>query len=434
LTTCTAANINTAISQAANGDTILLTCTGTVDWTSTITIPNTKGLTVKVENGSNTPKSSPSLPLTITSTANPLIYINCENGLFSRVSGFRFTTSGNPTNGAINVRGRGAQCFRIDNNVWEGFQFSHNDLEGVITVGGRGSGTYNNAGSLNGLIDNNTFRNSGYADGYVIHIREPWQFGGSGFSFSGRNAWTRPFIRGDADYTFIEDNLFENLAVYARHFIVGISGAKYVTRYNTFISNVSGAGVTEQVDAHGHCICDSIGHGTRGGEIYGNTFGGTAVNAFCLLRGGTWLVYDNVFTSTPDQAYMELEEYRAKNSGDCTSSCPGDPNWDATIQGQYPASWPASEQIGADFSPTPGVAPNTAPSYFWNNVRSGQGNQAPVVENAGATRSYIQFNREIFHSAARPDALSSYVPFPYPHPLRGATPSAPAAPTSLTIR
>lgn len=434
-TDCSASAVQSAVTSAANGDIVELTCTGTVSWTSTITIPNTKGVTLRVANATNTPKGSANHPLTITSTAaaNPNIYINCANGFFSRVSGFKFTTSGNPSNGSINVRGNGQDCFRIDNNIWDGFEFGHADLEGIITVGGRGTGTYTN-GVLYGLIDNNTMRNSCFDDGYCIIVQEPYQYGGSGFAYSGRNSWERAFAFGSADFTFIEDNLIETLTVYARHFIVGIRGGRYVARYNTFTSNIAGAGQTEQIDAHGHCICDGIGMGTRGGEIYGNTHSGSEVNVFHLLRGGTWLVYDNTFSSTPDTTYMAIEEYRAKNHADCTTTCVSDPNWDSDTQTDYPAKYPMSQQVGAAFSTQAGVAPTAVPSYFWNNVRTGQGNQAPVIEATGAQDDFIQFDRDVFHSASQPAALSSYTPYTYPHPLRGESTPSPRFSPSLNLR
>lgn len=348
-----------------------------------------------------------------------MMYVNCEDDLqLSRVTGFRFTNSNNPTSGGINVRGRGLGptglgAFRIDNNLFENFQFGFADLEGVITIGGRGSGTYTN-GRLNGLIDNNTFHNTGYTDGYVIIVQEPWQFGGSGFAYSGGNAWIpsgREFAFGSSDAVFIEDNIFNNDSQYARHYIVGIRGSKYVFRYNTCDADQDNGGTQmDQVDAHGHCICSSIGHGARGGEIYGNTFDGTEVGRHVVLRGGQWLVYDNTYTAASVGTPIWLSEYRARVSGGCTSTCASDPSWAANTN-DGGASWRNSEQIGADFEE------NEALSYFWNNLKSST-HQSPFVHNDGSVRDYIQSGRDFVDDTSQPSGISSYTAYDYPHPLR----------------
>ena len=411
---CSAAAVTSAIASAADRDTIQLTCTGTATWDTTVTVPSTKGLTLTA-GGSNTPKASATFPLTISSSADPVLEINCENNRgLNRVTGFKFRNTIPSNNGAVFVKGRGVGttglgCFRIDNNYFDTIQNPNANLEGTITI-------WSSTGVMTGLIDNNTLHDSSYTDGYVLSIQEPWKFGGTQWANAGQNAWTRPFVFGSSDFIFIEDNLVENNSRYARHQIEAIQGGKYVARYNVFDVNKDNAGVqTESVEAHGFCFCQSIGHGTRGGEIYGNTFKGTQHANTIYLRGGTWLVYDNVWLNAPSGDFIQLKEYRASSScGQCDNTCPSDPRWANCVNNAN--AYPMSEQI--------------AGTYVWNNLYLGI-NRVPAVNSSGVQNLYIQSNRDYSVSPTKPEALSSYTPYPYPHPLRntGSPPRAPQNPT-----
>ena len=59
---CSAAAVNSAIASANDGDTVRLTCTGSVTWTAEVSIPNTKGIILN-GGGTNTPKGSANFPL-----------------------------------------------------------------------------------------------------------------------------------------------------------------------------------------------------------------------------------------------------------------------------------------------------------------------------------------------------------------------------------
>jgi hypothetical protein len=416
---CSAATVNTAIASASDGDTVELTCTPTAIWTVPVTIPATKGITLQVKGGTNTPKALASFPLTILSSADPILKVNCENNnSLTRIAGFKFKNTIASGDGAVFVRGRGTGktglgCFRIDNNYFDSVHLPGAGLTGTITV-------WSSTGVMTGLIDNNTLRDSSYTDGYGISIEERWQYGGSGWPYAGQNAWTRPFAFGSNDFIFIEDNLIENVSQYTRHLIEAIQGGKYVARYNDFNTTKDNSGAqTEQVDAHGFCFCQTIGHGTRGGEVYRNTFRGTKVLNSVLLRGGTWLVYDNTWLNPPSGSFIFLREYRAGSPGmssQCDNTCPSDPKWaNGVTDGSH---HPLSEQISG--------------SYFWNNLYLGI-NREPTVDTQGVQPLYIKANRDYFVSASKPAALSLYEPFPYPHPLRGTSPP-PNPPQGLNLR
>jgi len=428
---CTASAVNSAIASATDGDTVELTCTGTVTWSTTVTIPNSKGITLKVRGGTYTPAPG-TFPLLVTcaSGADPCVKVNTTIGRqVSRVTGFRFTTSFAPRFGVVFVEGQGTGptgtgTFRIDNNLFDTVQVSDNaNLQGTVTIW-----TVNGASSvLTGLVDHNRFLDSSYTDSYVIQINDQSEFGGRGIPYRGGRAWSNPLGWGTSDFIFIEDNVIEQQGRYARHLIAAIQGAKYVARYNSFVSNVANSGVqAELTEAHGYCFCNSIGHGTRGGEIYGNTYSGSQVGYSVLLRGGTWLVYDNNFLNPPGNgADIFLREYRAGSSAmhnQCDASCPSDPTW---FNGATDAShYPMHEQIGYN------LAGQVEPSYFWNNIRSGV-NRPPVVDSAGVQKLYIQENRDYYSSTSKPSVLSSYRAYSYPHPLARGDTTQPSAPANL---
>lgn len=425
---CSAATTNSAIASAASGDTLIFTCTGTVSWTATVVIPNTKGITLKVQNGTNTPKGNPNFPLTISSSADPIMYIKNETSTaLNRVTGFKFQNTIASVNGAINVAGRGAGidgngAYRIDNNYFDAIQLPSADMEGTITHGGGRGQTGFTAGTLKGLIDNNTFHDCSYSDGYVIAVNEPFRTDGT-IPTAGQDSWTRAFTFGDSDFLFIEDNLFESVTLgrEARHTIEAIQGGRYVFRYNTVDIQHGISDFHEGVEGHGWCFCTSIGHGTRGGEIYSNTLKGTGseIGNWILLRGGAWLVYDNTFSQTGAIGgnYVFLREYRAGSAGmavQCSATCASAAYWkdynctDVGCPETNGTNYPLPEQIGAN------RLRESEPSYIWNNVRTGFGVQAPVVDTLGVQPTFIQSGRDYFTTSY------AYTPYTYPHPLRGS--------------
>lgn len=401
-----AATVQTAIDGASDGDIIELTGSGTATWTATVTIPNTKGITLRVAGGTNTPKGSSNFPITVTSNQDPIIDVDCENSnSLLRITGFKFQNSINSDYGAIRVEGRGTGtgglgAYRIDNNYFDTIQNGHTSLSGTLTLN-------SSTGVMTGLIDNNTLHDCSYTDGYTIAITEMWRDGGGDWSYGGGNAWSRALGFGTDDFVFIEDNLIENIDQYTRHMVMGIAGSKYVIRYNQFDIQKQSAGsdYSQIIDAHGLCICATIGQGARGGEIYSNTFDGGAIQLHnCLfLRGGSWLAYNNVFESSSASAngHIALSEYRAGSvCSQCTGTCTAIDPWYQCVT-DSPSRYPLEQQIGYG-----------GDSYFWNN-KYGEVTINPVVNDNGNMRFYVQVNRDFFNSEY------SYTPYTYPHPLRG---------------
>jgi hypothetical protein len=420
---CSASAVNSAISSASDGDTVQLTCIGSVTWTAPVSIPNTKGITLS-GGGTNTPKGSANFPLTIVSAQSPAVQIVAgTNKPLSRITGFKFQNSGTAGYGGyINVTGQGVGktglgAFRVDNNYLD-------QISGSVIIA-----VFSNGGPLYGLIDNNTMYNAWQSNDrdygpYGIQVWNDWH-GADGCW--GRDGWTNPFNFGDANFVFIEDNLFENTSTnpnrYMRHYISSELGGRYVARYNDFnvTAQSPGGGQTDLIEGHGYCLAESNGAGTRGAEVYHNTFSGNQMGRLVMPRGGTWLIYDNIFNDPGSWASpIYLMEYRAGDSGmygQCSQTSPCSSPWYPHVT-DNPSRYPLDQQVSG--------------TYVWNNLFSGV-NQSPAVDDRGFQTFYIQSGRDYFVSTNKPAALSSYTPYAYPHPLRGDI-NSPSSPRNLKVR
>ena len=460
---CSAAAVNTAISASTthDGDTVLLTCTGSISWAATgthswagadngttsyaVNVPATKGITLQVQGASNTNKSSPTFPLTITLPNNvQAIVANIgANNSPTRISGFKFQQSSGTVDGFISIVGAGTGNnglggYRIDNNYFNGISV----WDGVIGIWAGRNGT---TGNLFGLIDSNTFyniyNNTNTAYGpYVIQVWNYWH-PGSGNQCWGCDGWTNnDFAFGSANQNFIEDNLFDQEASasgHVRHYISSELGARYVSRHNTFVSNYGDTNA-DLHDAHGLCGVGSNGVGSRGGEIYANNITGMGYDRGAQLRGGSWLVYDNIITSGSGNA-IELNEYRAQASSasECDSSSALElmPPWPVPAGAGWTATDPWRSDVSGDTA-NPGtyhpLPQQIFGSYMWNNRTPSGTFINPVVPVDGALTHYIIANSDYFASASKPAVLAPYAAYTYPHPLRGSDGGAPNPPTGLT--
>lgn len=460
---CSAATVNATISASTthDGDTVLLTCTGTINWTSTgshswsgadngttsfaVNIPASKGVTLAVQGADNSNKSAPIFPLTVVLPNNvQAVVANIgPNNSPTRISGFKFQQSSGSVDGFISVVGAGTGSngiggYRIDDNYFNGMSV----WDGVIGIWSGRNGT---TGNLFGLVDNNTFyniynsTNPAYGP-YVIQIWNYWH-PGTGNQCWGCDGWTNnDFAYGSANQNFIEDNLFDqegSASGHIRHYISSELGGRYVSRHNTFVNNY-GDRNADLHDAHGLCGVGSNGAGSRGGEIYANTINGDGYDRGAQLRGGSWLLYDNVITPGAGNP-IELNEYRAQASSasecDAVSALGLMPPWPVPAGANWGASDPWRSDVSGDTA-NPGtyhpLPQQIFYSYMWNNTTPSGTLINPVVPVDGALTHYIIANSDYFSSVSKPAALSSYTPYTYPHPLRSMGDNAPSPPTGLT--
>ena len=440
---CSAATVNSAISATSthDGDTVLLTCTGSITWTATVAIPSTKGIALEVQGGSNTPKTSANFPLIVTSNQSPAIIATISPGnTVVRISGFRFAPNTGSADPFLEITGAGngpsnLGAFRIDNNYFD----TISAVENVAIWPGRSGST----GQLWGLIDDNTFHNVYRASDtsygpYNIQVWNYWYPPGYGYCF-GCNGWTDgDFAYGSEHEVFIEDNLFEQTASAAghmRHYISAELGARYVSRYNTFNNNYPDENA-DLHDAHGLCLVDSNGAGSRGGEIYNNTVTGTGYDRAMVLRGGSWLIYNNTIQVGGGGA-IEFDEYRAETTGECAAAAALGglmPPWPVPSGASWSASAPWINQVtDASYYQLPQQVFNT---FAWNNkTNTGSTIQPSVDPGYPVVALYIQNGRDYFANSngSEPSGISSYVPYTYPDPLRGggSSPQPPSAASGL---
>jgi len=456
---CSASAVNMAISRAAPGDTIELSCAGTISGDAPVNLSGGKTLQgpgMKYPN----PANSGTWPLIINSTAsdgNAIIAItSAANQEINRVTGFRFQGGSGATFG-VTVTGAGTGkggkgAFRIDNNYFD-----------TLAIASRLLWVDGDAGKLTGLVDNNVLYATYTKGGAVNFVGQDWK--GTSSTCYGYDSKNRPFVFGDLDFIFFEDNYFFDGVIETSG-----GGGRYVVRHNIFDSD-SIHNDWNAVDGHGadtggwHCV------GVVGGEIYNNAITGTDTSfaqAF-YLRGGKWLVHNNSIQS----GSIILQEYRAlglqASGGSCLSleynACSGAACCQAPC-GVYNIQCPTD----ADFSkcwPLPNQITNT---FIWNNIKNG-GNIPAYVEETGYVRTYIAKNRDYWEptsglESALPATCPAdgntfygttdsgklykctstnlwtlqYTPYIYPHPLRSADqiPSfdttLPAAPRNLGVR
>jgi hypothetical protein len=411
---CSSDRINGTISSAADGDTIDLTCVGTVNWSTSVVLPNTKGIKITGPGSNPAPSSSapPSYTLTITSSApGTMIVINPGlNKARYEISGLHFLRYAGSVV-VIRGQGRGTDglgAYRIHDNI-----FDHGTGASQIEY-------RCDDGECTGLTDHNSFLDNG-TDNYTLRVRDASREPGN--SCFGLGSWTvRPFTPGDNRYHFIENNYFYQSTVYQRHQIsIDVGGARYVARYNTF--DIQRTGATDVMEAHGN---EQQGRGARGGEIYGNTILGNSstIGRNINLRGGQWLVYNNTSqTVNGSGAFVNLTHYRASTID----------YWQGTLEPD------CGEEASRPLSSSPSyhrANDQIQSTYMWNNTVNGVQNNCPYVQSENYVRFYIQQNRDYFCGADQSAVGLSYTPYVHPHPLQRSSSgdvAPPAPPTGLKV-
>jgi hypothetical protein len=411
-TTADQSSFDTCVSNASDGDTITFPSSGSATWSTESTI--SKALTI---NGNGT---------TLTKGAN-LVYgffnpsgVNSTNTL--RITGFTFQMVDSSCYTAVRSITNPSLKIRIDHNTF------HN------------GGVQMEIGGAKGVIDNNYFYNGSTA----LYL-------GAGTRAQADADWA-DLAMGTSNALFIEDNHFiinADVKFAYNQIIDETAGGKFVIRYNTFdvTADSKTTGLQYIYQNHGNMSGywqndSGARRGPSTNEFYNNTIAGKNIGRFYTDRGGAALVYNNTVTSVTYNPGVVLYE----EEGSLTS--------------QFSPSrteWPAEDQIH-----------NT---FFWNNKSNGiQLNSAPSTYFATTSSTFIQINRDFFahkpcgasdsvdaygntctHGKATftgangasdsyptdgntyptegtmvftstgDNAYYGYVPYTYPHPLRGET-------------
>jgi hypothetical protein len=373
---CSVADITTAINSASNGDTVKVPG-GNCSWSSSVSIPSTKYITLDGGGAS------------ITRTGAAVLIHQNSSGT-SRVTNFSFAGTFNySVGGAIQTSGvPGNAPFRIDHNT--------------ITATAGGSTLIEIGNLAPGLVDHNTLNAPDNAE--MIHNY------GAGDP-SSNAGWTVNITPGGPDFVFVEDNTFTNTDQSSANFnacsgIEAYYGARTIIRHNTF--NYC------QVDEHG----TGGAVGVRWWEIYDNNFvipssGGNQC-CYMALRAGTGVVFGNTKsggTNTNGKGAIQLTE---EDSG----------------------TWPLAYQIGSGIngmtnghSSCAGGTQNSSPTYLWGT---------DTTTMSVSPSANVQQGRDFFLSTDQPASLQrqelgadtcstayNYAPYTYPHPLQGQGPQPP---------
>lgn len=392
-------SVASCVSSASSGDTINISA-GSATWSSIITA--TKSMHI-IGAGSG------SLTITVSSSGLEFAPASGEETKVFEVSGIHFIG-----NGGIDMSGWGKVPIITSLKIHD-CNFTGASVRAIKL-----------AGLEFGVFYSNTF------SGNFISVS---------VIGAGVDANFATFAFGSADYPYFEDNSFGD-GIGGEFLTETGQGGRMVFRHNTVTGYNSGAGA-EVFDVHGE---QESGGWTVTSEYYHNTIGlGSSPFRWMNHRGGQAVIMNNTITSTRSAVDFEFTEYQSwGGNGICHT---------------YPIAYNSSE---AYCSPISGTCLETQVhnSYYFNNITKGS-QQTPSLGNATGgscgsdppfgDNNYIIQNREYwlpsfglasalpgtctadgntFYGTTDTDVIYKctsantwtvfYMPYTYPHPLRGS--------------
>lgn len=354
--TCSESDVQSAVTSAANGDTVTMT-QGNCTWNQGVTIPSTKGLTID-GNGSTI---AGGLQLQQNATTS------------SRVTNFKFSIDGSITTSGSKT----SAPFRIDHN-----DFTASKSPTFIYTMGNGPG----------LIDHNTFNDP--VNSEMIH--------NMGMGPTDATGWTDVVTPGSWNALYLEDNSFTNndptfgtanpAYFWGNSAVQSYYGARTVFRHNTLQMS--------HIDQHG----TSGMIGSRWWEIYENTFNTTVPNAsqccFITVRAGSGVIFNNHHNGTnlngnSIDLYEEDTGYPALYQVGRGQNQSTDPAyvWGNDAFFSVGSQTPDMVQVGRDYfvSQKPGYTPFTYPYPLDANGLPNPTGSAQSVPTPG-TQWYVRPN------------------------------------------
>lgn len=403
---CSRANVGTAVTSAADGDTVLIPA-GTCSWTTELDI--TKGITL-MGSGMDQTILQDNVPKTGSNTSS-LLGFNVAAPRTFRLTALTIQGAATDPNiwnkGHVKLDGS-SKTFRVDH-----LKVTNQQTSAIVIDG-----------DLWGVIDHSVFSGSFKYGIKVMHTK----WGGQDF---GDGSWSEQLYWGTEKAVYIEDCDFTELDPgFSSSALDGLDGARVVFRYNT-LHNQNG---TE----HG-ADSGQRERGFRSLELYNNTYIFNRAVAFIQwIRGGTGVVFNNTVTGggSPNK-FVQLNNCRDNGAG-CSAgtsyppwgACDGSGPFDQNTAGQsgyrcvdQPGSGTSKSVSGNPPSPGGWIQNIVDPVYIWNNTVSGGS------DNSVSATGHVQSGRDYFSGTPRP----GYTPYAYPHPLTTAGGNPPAAPTNLRI-
>lgn len=365
---CSAADVQSAISAASDGDTVAVPA-GNCTWSGTITL--NKGIHLRGAGSSST-------RITVSGVINMSKHTTYNTSL----SGFGFSKSGGGNAVRILVVGggwTGAPPLIFDN---------------TFTVNNSGAVRYETNG---GIVFRNVFSGTWDESALVHKINNDQDSWATADTFGSRDS-------NGSRNLYVEDNTFNNMPNQATDFD---DASRVVFRHNTLNQS--------SFNSHG---MDTSPVGVRHFEIYDNDFrysdASVNQNWHIWIRGGTGVIFNNKIANLVGQMWGDKPELHFSIRG----------AEDARPQGSCSSvSYPVPRQLGQSHN---GSNYTTDPIYIWGNtgtqaISAGWNWGNPCGLNFS---SFWQSGRDYVTGSAKP----GYSPYAYPHPLRSSNIARPSEP------
>jgi hypothetical protein len=431
--TCSQANVASAASSAARGDTILVP-EGNCTWASRVTL--TKGVTLTGAGVGSTVITSSGGTILLAVEPDATAIANEEN---IAISGFTFDGAGASSimlriQGASGISGTKPYRYLIVHH--NKFQNANNTSSSAVIESGA-----NENGQIRGVIYSNTF------DRCNIILRI--------FSNNDTDEWSNTAFNqlayGTGDNLFFEDNTI----MFSSSYGVADSnpgwtetgqGGRLVVRYNTW--NFENAARQQEIwDIHGfqgwNGTPDSGNTGTMQTEYYGNTITNAGTYRWIDHRATWGLFHNNVLTGTGGNS---IELYGMSAGAACASNISPTPSYIPIVNNTYfinnskNGTVLTAEDGGgiAYMSCTPAENVN-----WWNYNASctasscaagvGRGTTAPTGTCTTGTAYWVASTAtpttdsavlqvgHLYKCTSTNTWTNYYTPYTYPHPLRGGS-------------